>query len=375
MKEYHLKRLNDQLRALAIILAMLLLFGVLAIHTAWTDPFWGKAGLILVVLSLLSMIISYFNIYKSYILKTDDDTLIIRNKKGTKEKKYNINDIALIQYNKSTDVVSILINYIKNLFHKGAENPWHENILIFSNTGKGIFVCTNGNNPEFNQFFSDIRNRISAKEKLIYGKKTIRTMGVMYRYLYINPLYENSSVVKKKTRQSGFYYGLIFLLSIFIPLIIAVNLWIIFPYLPKNFKYEGISFQHERSWEIKTDEITKGKTYYIGGEEDKDRPNIIVITISKDIYEESPQGHIENYLKDIENTQPESEIKTIEIGKFGDYDCILANYSYQVEGIKYYAVIYAFNANDKSISIVKQSGRSAGLRHDFKLIEETFKVK
>ena len=371
MKEYHLKRLNDQLRALAIILAMLLLFGVLAIHTAWTDPFWGKAGLILVVLSLLSMIISYFNIHKSYILKIDDDTLIIRNKKGTKEKKYNINDIALIQYNKSTDVVSILINYIKNLFHKGVENPWHENILIFSNTGKGIFVCTNGNNPEFNQFFSDIRNRINAKEKLIYGKEHIKNMGVSYRYLYINTLYENSSVVKKKTRQSGFYYGLIFLLSIFIPLIIAVNLWSVFPHLPKNFKYKGISFQHERNWEIKTDE----KSYYYISCEDKTYPNIIIITFNKDTDEESPQEYIENYLKDIENTQPESEIKTIETGKFGDYDCVLANYSYLVEEIKYYAVIYAFNANDKSISIVKQSGRSAGLRLDFKLIEETFKVK
>jgi hypothetical protein len=376
MKEYHLKRLNDQLRALAIILVMPLLFGVLAIRAAWTDPFWGKAGLILAVLSLLGMIISYFNIYKNYILKIGNDTLTISNKKGTKEKKYNINDIALIQYNKSTDAVSILINYIKNLLHKGVESPWGETILIFSNTGQGIFVCSNGDNPtEFSRFFSDIRNRINAKEKFIYGKELTKTMGVAYRYLYINPLYENSRVVKKKTRQSGFYYGLIFLLSIFIPLIIAVNLWIIFPYLPKSFKYEGISFQHERNWKIKTDEITKGKIYYIGGEEDKDRPNIIVITISKDTCEESPQEYIENYLKDIERTKPESEIKTIETGKFGDYDCVLAKYSYRVEERNYYAVIYAFNTNNKSISIIKQSGRSAGLRLDFKLIEETFKVK
>jgi|GEM_PF-3961546 len=366
MKEYHLERLNDQVRALGIILAMPFFFGGLATLYLWnhdSHSLYGKWGLALAVLSLLGIIVCYFNMYKSYILKMDNNTLVISNKKGTKEKKYNISDIALIQYNKSGNAVDVFIS----------KTPTNETILIFSNTGKGIFVCANGNNPDFYQFFSDIRNRINAKEKLIY-RKQIR-MTQMYRSLYINPLCENTRVVKRKTRESGFYFGLKILLVIVIPFMIIINLWNVFPHIPKNFKYEGISFKHERSWEIKTDEITKGKTYYIGGEEDKDRPNIIVITISKDTYEESPQEYIENYLKDIENTQPESEIKTIETGKFGDYDCILANYSYQVEGIKYYAVIYAFNTNDKSISIVKQSGRSAGLRLDFKLIEETFKVK
>jgi len=368
MKEYHLKRLNDQLRALSIVLVMPLLFGVLAIYVAWDHPsFWGKAGLILVVISLLCMIISYFNIFKSHILKIDDNALTISNKKGTKEKKYNINDIALIQYNKSA-------NLIDSFFSK---NQYNENILIFSKTGKGIFVCTNGNNPEFNQFFSDIRNRINAKEKLIYGKKLIQTMGVTYRYLYINPLYENSKVVKKKTRESGFYFGLKILLLIVIPFMIIINLWSIFSTPahqkpPKNFEYKDISFQHEYYWKTKKSEITKGKTYYIGC---KHNEYIIAITVSKDINEETPQEYIEYYLEDIEETELECEIGEIETGKFGDYDCVLAHYSYHVEGIEFFAAIYAFNTNDKSISIVKQNRRAERLRYDFELIEETFKVK
>jgi hypothetical protein len=46
-----------------------------------------------------------------------------------------------------------------------------------------------------------------------------------------------------------------------------------------------------------------------------------------------------------------------------------------VEGIDFYAIIYAFNTNDKSVSIVKQSSRGDRLRYDFELIEETFEVK
>ena len=389
MKEYHLKRLNDQLRALAIILAMPLLFGILTIRTAWSDPFWGKAGLILVILSLLGMIVSWFNMSKSYILVIDGDTLIVRHKKSTKEKKYNINDVALIQYNKSTDFAYQLINYIKNLFCKGVENPYVETILIFSSTGKGIFVCSNiDNSTEFNQFFSDICYRINAKEKLIYGKETIRTMGVMSRYLYINPLYENSSVVKKKTRQSGFYFPIIVYFSVLIPFIIAFNLLSIYgpssflnPSSPKNFKYEGISFQREYYWKFKTNEITKGKTYYIDGNnyssssKNEEYSSSITITISIDTNEESPQEYIENYLEDIKNAEPDSKIEEIKTGKFGNYDCVLANYSYHVDGVDFYAAIYAFSTNDNSISIVKQSGRKLGLLHDFMSIEKTFKVK
>ena len=371
MKEFHLKRLNANLRALAIILVMPLLFGVLAMHFAWTDPFFGKTGLILVVLSLLGMITSYFNIYKHYTLKIEDNTLTIRNKKGVKEKKYSLNDIALIQYNESINSIDAFIS----------KNPLQENLLIFSKTGKGIFVCSNSHNQtEFDKFLIEITDRINAKEKIIYSKQ-IRLTKV-YRSLYINPLYENSRIVKKKTRQSGFYFPIIGYLSILIPLIIALNLWSIYgtipsflnPSSPKNFKYEGISFQREYYWEFETDEITKGKTYYIGGDS-KTQSSFIAITFSKDIYEETPQEYIEYYLDDIKEAEPESEIGEIKTGKFGDYGCVLAHYSYPVEGISYHAVIYAFNTNSKSISIVKQSSRSAGLRHDFKLIEETFKVK
>ena len=360
MKEYHFERLNNNVRALGIILAMPFFLGGLAAAHLWNhDSLYGKWGLALAVLSLLGIIVCYFNIYKNYILKIDDNTLVISNRNRTKEKKYNINDIALIQYNKSVNAVDVFIS----------KTPVNETILIFSNTGKGIFVCANGNNPEFNQFFSDIRNRINAKEKLIYGKQIKMTQ--MYRSLYINPLYENSRVVKKKTRESGFYFGLKILLLIIIPFMIIINLWSIFPYLPKTFKYEGISFQHERNWETKTDK----KSYYYISCEDKSSPNVIIITFNKNTYEESSQEYIENYLKDIENTKPESEIKTIKTGKFGDYDCILANYSYRAEETNYYAVIYAFNTNGRSISIVKQSGRKAGLERDFMLIEKSFKVK
>ena len=276
MKEYHLERLNDQVRALGIILVMPFFLGGLATLYLWnhdSHSLYGKWGLALAVLSLLGIIVCYFNMYKKYILKMDNNMLVISNKKGTKEKKYNISDIALIQYNKSINAIDVFIS----------KTPTNETILIFSNKGKGIFVCANGNNPDFYQFFSDIRNRINAKEKSIYSKQIKMTQ--IYRSLYINPLYENSSVVKKKTRQSGFYYGLIFLLSIFIPLIIIFNLWIVFPDIPKNFKYEGISFKHERSWETKTDK----ESYYYISCEDKSYPNVIIITLNKDSYEASPQ--------------------------------------------------------------------------------------
>ena len=372
MKEYHLERLNDQGRALGIIIAMPFLFGVLATVWLWnhdSHSLYGKLGLALAVLSLLGIIICYFNMYKSYILRMDNDMLVIRNKKSTKEKKYNISDIALIQYNTSTHPIDAFIS----------KKNRHESILIFSNIGKGIFVCTNTNNAEFNEFFNDIRNRINAKEKFIYAKQIKMTQ--VYRYLYINPLHENTKVIKKKTRESGFYFGIKIILLTVIPFMIIINLIPINlnPSAVKTFRYEGISFKREYYWKFETEEITKGKTYYIGGNnysmnKNEEYNNFIDITISKEIQGESPQEYIANYFKDIESTKYESEIEEIKIGKFGDYDCFLAHYSYRMEGIKYYAVIYAFNTNDKSISIVK-SGRSAGLRHDFTLIEKTFKVK
>jgi len=361
MKEYHLNRLNENVRAFSIILIMPLFLGVIAVANAWNNPFWKTTGLILVIFSLLGIIISYFNIYKSYIIKIDNNTVTISNKKGTKEKKYNINDIALIQHNES----------INNIEAYTSKKPIRENILIFSKTGKGIFVCSNSHNQtEFDKFFIDITNRINAKEKLIYDKQIRLTR--MYRSLYINPLYEGSKLVKKKTRQSGFWYPIIFFISAIIIFITIFQLWCIFstPFNPTRhiFKYEDISFQHEYYWQIKTDVITKGKTYYIDCSNNQE---IIAITVSKEIYEDIFLWALEN----IEYTEPKSEIKAIKTGKFGNYDCVFANYSYCVDGKTFYAAIYAFNANNKSISIVKQSDRFAGLRHDFKLIEETFQVK
>ena len=260
MKEYHLERLNDQVRALGIILAMPFFFGVLAAVWLWSHDshsLYGKWGLALAVLSLLGIIVCRFNIYKSYILKMDNNTLIISNKKGTKEKKYNICDIALIQYNESINSIDAFIS----------KNPLKKDILIFSNTGKGLFVCTNAHNQtEFDKFFIDITDRINAKEKLIYDKQIRLTK--MYRSLYINPLYENSRVVKKKTRESRFYFPIIVFMSILIPFIIVINLIPINlnPSAPKTFRYKEVSFQREYYWEFETDEITKGKTYYIGGD-------------------------------------------------------------------------------------------------------------
>ena len=366
MKEYHLERINANIRALSIILIMPLLFGILVVVHLWDDyPFYGKLGLALVVVSLLGMIISYLNIRKSDVLKIDNDTLIITNKKGTKERRVNIKDIALIQYDKSINAIEVFIT----------KNPILETIILFSNTGKAIFVGSNhAGSIEFNRFFADIRSRINAKEKFVFAKRI--KMTKVYRSLFINPLHEDSSSTKKKKRQAGFWYPMIIFMSGIIIFITAFQLLGIYgisfnPSAPRNFSYKDVSFQREYYWDIKTDE----KEYYYIDCESKAHASTIAIAVIKGTDGESPQEYVEYYLEDMEEAEPECKIGKIETGKFGIYDCVKANYSYDVEGITFYATICAFNANDKSISIVMQSDRDTGLWHDFKLIEETFKVK
>ena len=212
MKEYHLERLNEALRNIPIILIMPLFWGGLAVAYVWNHPM-GKWGLVVIILSLLGIIICYFNNNKAYILRIDAENLYIRKKKGGKERKTEINDIALIQYNKSSDLISDL----------AYRKPCREIIIIFSKIGKAVFICTNdADYVEFRKFFSDICGRINAEEVFVYAKQIRGTK--MYRSLFVNPEYKNSRIVKKKTRQSAFYYPLIILIAIAVTFMLVFNL-------------------------------------------------------------------------------------------------------------------------------------------------------
>ena len=222
MKEYKLSRINETMRGISIVLIMPFVFGILATVHLWNNyPLYGKLGLAFVVLSLLAMIICYRRTYEKFIIRTSVDTLTISNAKCKNEKKIDIQDIAFIQYTKSVNAVEVFLR----------KQPYNEDIAIISKTGKTFFFCSNNYNfTEFHNFFNDIRNLINAKERLIYAKQTRMKMAMtkIYKYFYINPLHENTSLLKKKTKQAGFYYWMIWIALIIAILIISWNLFNIY---------------------------------------------------------------------------------------------------------------------------------------------------
>ena len=215
MKEYQLNRINETMRGISIVLILPLFFGGITIVHAWNYPFWGNFGLMLTIFSILVMAFCYYRTYEKFTVKINADTLIIINKKSKNERRVNTEDIAFIKYDKSAALVV------------STNQPYKEEIAIISKAGKTVFFCSNNYNfTEFHNFFNDIRNLINGKERFIYAKRI--KMTKLYRYLYINPLYENTSLVNRKTRQAGFYYWMILLVLLTAILMIALNLFIIY---------------------------------------------------------------------------------------------------------------------------------------------------
>jgi hypothetical protein len=135
--------------------------------------------------------------------------------------------------------------------------------------------------------------------------------------------------------------------------------------------FNGISFQLQGNWNVTTEEVLHNSLYYIGCEKNDDTADLFVVRFSKE--EISPVIFLKDYLHKL-NSKTTLLYDKIENGKFGKYECIFANYSFLMTISTYHGTVYAFEAEDKVVLVVKQTDSKRRLNKVFALPESSFQV-
>ncbi len=143
------------------------------------------------------------------------------------------------------------------------------------------------------------------------------------------------------------------------------------PTPPQDFEYEGIGFQLPGNWKTKTEELTPGAAYYIGCEKKGRGADILAISFVKDSVK--PETMLDNCLEGL-RSQSNFGANSVVTGKLGDYDCISADYSFSVLGTNFYGTARAFNAEGKTVLVIKQSDTEGRLKRNFTIPENSFRV-
>ena len=186
MKEYHLNKNQKNWQNLYIVFMISSIMWIIITEIA-QDSLFGTLMYALAVFSILGVIFCYIKSKENVMLtiKINEDTLIIENEIG-KEKKINIKDIAFIQYDKLVSIPEKVSDF--------------EAIIVVTEKGKAMPVCSNKNKPiDFVEFLNCICDIISAKEKPIDEQWLTKNQRI-FRSLFVNPVYENSELVKKKIK-------------------------------------------------------------------------------------------------------------------------------------------------------------------------------
>lgn len=140
---------------------------------------------------------------------------------------------------------------------------------------------------------------------------------------------------------------------------------------PDNeFSYKDITFISPQDWESTTERIDM-KSYFIKVTENTNSFMVSVMKVNEDL-----NIVMDSFLSTIKNTEKVNATSTpLSKGKFGKYSGLMVRYQMETSESIFYGIAYSFRANNKNVFVVKQTDSEEGLENNFKLIEDSFKVK
>lgn len=140
----------------------------------------------------------------------------------------------------------------------------------------------------------------------------------------------------------------------------------------KELSYEGISFKYPSYWKVKTEKGAEGGVY-IDAEERFSSETIFFVSVSP--FEIDHEEMLENYFSKLSQDFDVTK-EPATSGKFGQYRSSSVKYTMSKNREKAYGIIYAFDAEERTVLIIKQSNREYELKHEkYKLMEDSFKVE
>lgn len=138
----------------------------------------------------------------------------------------------------------------------------------------------------------------------------------------------------------------------------------------KILNYEGISFSYASYWKAETEQLDETH-FFIQCQERFDKETIFLVSFYSE--EVAPEVLLDSYFNNLEDFELAKEDRAY--GKFGRYECVGHKYQLSKRLSKFYGETYAFNAEGKSVLVIKQSEKDYDLKHDkYKTIEDTFSI-
>jgi hypothetical protein len=147
-----------------------------------------------------------------------------------------------------------------------------------------------------------------------------------------------------------------------------------------NFEKDGIKLTCPSGWKITEEEDLNGAGYYLAIEKNglNSSGTFILVWINDT---QEPKDFLESY-KDQLKSNPDLDeanliFSTESIKAFNGIRAISMSYSLALFEVKHKGIIYAFNANKKTICLVKQEALEdeADNRVGFNIIEKSFSAK
>lgn len=145
-----------------------------------------------------------------------------------------------------------------------------------------------------------------------------------------------------------------------------------------DFSRDGVSFSYPSGWSITEQDDMDGIGYYLAVEKSGfDASGLVTLTwvdivVDRNEYIQTIQEEITDQpFMDNLKFQPEVE------GTFGEMPALSSEFTSKTMGIKHDGVIYVFEHEGKTYSVIKQEAREDHQKNKegFDLIESTFKVK